>query len=234
MASKFAVIGLGQFGRSIALALAGRGAEVIAIDRDMSLVESVKEDVALAVALDATDEKALKSQNISEVDAAVVAIGEDFEARLLASVILLELKVKRIISRATSEKQKMILERIGVKEILSPEETVGKNVAETLIHPQLKNFFQLPDDFEIAEIKVPKRLIGKTLAEARITEKFDLNLITIKRDFPVEQEEKPAKESKKSEHIIKIPKSNMEFKEGDIMILMGKNDDMDRFLELGE
>lgn len=166
MASKFAVIGLGQFGRSIALALAGRGAEVIAIDRDMSLVESVKEDVALAVALDATDEKALKSQNISEVDAAVVAIGEDFEARLLASVILLELKVKRIISRATSEKQKMILERIGVKEILSPEETVGKNVAETLIHPQLKNFFQLPDDFEIAEIKVPKRLIGKTMAEA--------------------------------------------------------------------
>ena len=94
--NKFAVIGVGRFGSAIARTLAKRGAEVIAIDSTLEKIENIQDDVAYAVSLDATDKKALMSQNIQEVDAVVVSIGEDFEAMILCCVMLMELKVKRI------------------------------------------------------------------------------------------------------------------------------------------
>ena len=92
---RFAVIGLGQFGSAIAKNLSNRGAEVLAIDSSLEIVEGIKEEVSHAVALDATDKKALLSQNIQDVDAVVVAIGENFQALLLCTFLLIELEVKR-------------------------------------------------------------------------------------------------------------------------------------------
>src|SRR3954465_14092559 len=134
MINKFAVIGLGKFGTSIARTLASRGAEVLVMDVDPEKVELLKDEVAYAVALDSTDIKTLKAQNIESMDAVVIAIGDDFEDLLLTTVILLELNIKRIIARAGSKQQKMILEKMGVSEVLSPEDEVGKTVAEILLH----------------------------------------------------------------------------------------------------
>jgi trk system potassium uptake protein TrkA len=229
MNSRFAVIGLGQFGTSIAVSLAKRGADVLAIDRDMSRVEAVKDEVAHAVALDSTDEKSLKAQNIQNVDAAVVAIGEDFECLLLTSVILLELKVTRVISRAANRQQKMILERIGITEILSPEETVGQTVAEMLIQPKMQSFLKLPDDYEIVEIEIPDRLVGKKLREIDLAEIYGLNLITIKRTYDKENKGREGKE-----HIIRVPKGEVQLKKEDILIVLGLTRDITRFLEINE
>ena len=104
--TKFSVIGMGKYGRSIAQILSDRGAEVIAIDNREELIEEVEDFVALAVTMDATDGKALESQNIDECDAVVVAIGANFEALLLCCFQLKELGVKRIIARSNDENQK--------------------------------------------------------------------------------------------------------------------------------
>ena len=115
----------------------------------MKKVEGIKDEVCHAVALDATDKKALLSQNIEDVDAVVVAIGENFQALLLCTFLLIELKIKRIITRSMGNDQRRILEKMGVTEILSPEDEVGGNVAEMLINPNVVMCLQLPDDFEI-------------------------------------------------------------------------------------
>ena len=95
--ARFAVIGLGRFGMSLATHLTEAGAEVVAIDADRRVIENIKDEVTVAVALDATDEHALRAQNLEKVDAAIVCIGESFEANQLATLLLKNIGVKRII-----------------------------------------------------------------------------------------------------------------------------------------
>ena len=230
MTNRFAVIGLGQFGESIARTLSDSGAEVLAIDIDLDKVESIKDDVAYAVALDSTDVKALKAQNIQDMDAIVVAIGENFEGLLLTTVLLLELEVERIIARAANAQQRMILEKMGVKEILSPEETVGKTVAEMLLHPNMKSFLPLPDDYEIVEINTPTRVVDQTISEIGLREKYNLNLITVKRLY----NEKVDGQLQQVEHIIGVPRADTFLKETDIMILLGKSKDVNKFIDVNK
>lgn len=230
MNNKFAVIGLGQFGNSIARTLAQRGAEVLAIDINIDYVEALKDEVAYAVALDATDLKALKAQNIADVDAVVVAIGENFEGLLLTTVLLLELKVERIIARAANAQQRMILQKMGVKEILSPEDTVGISVAEMLLHPNMKSFLSLGDNYEIVEINTPKRIVNQTIKEVRLRENYNLNLITIKREF----EEKVDGEMVKKQHIIGVTTGDTVLKESDVIILLGKSEAVEKFIEINK
>ena len=230
MTNRFAVIGLGQFGESIARTLSDSGAEVLAIDIDLDKVESIKDDVAYAVALDSTDVKALKAQNIQDMDAIVVAIGENFEGLLLTTVLLLELEVERIIARAANAQQRMILEKMGISEILSPEETVGKTVAEMLLHPNMKSFLPLPDDYEIVEINTPTRVVDQTISEIGLREKYNLNLITVKRLY----DEKVDGQLQQIEHIIGVPRADTFLKETDIMILLGKSKDVNKFIEVNK
>ena len=227
MNQTFAVIGLGLFGASIARTLAERGAEVIAVDTNLAKVEAIKDDVAHAVCLDATDPKALTGQNIHEADAIVVAIGEDFECLLLTSVLLLELKVKRLISRAANAQQKMILEKLGVKEILSPEITVAKTVAESLLHPSIQTSLPLSDEYEIVEINTPKRVVDHTIDEINLRERYKLNLITIKRKY---REEKNG-EVEENFKVLGVPQPDTKLQDNDILILLGKVADVDKFVE---
>jgi trk system potassium uptake protein TrkA len=109
MENKFGVIGLGRFGTRIARTLSQRGAEVMVFDSSAEKVDALRDEVAYAVQLDATDIKALRSQNVHELDAVVVAIGQDFESLLLTTVTLMEMKVTRIIARASTDQQRRIL-----------------------------------------------------------------------------------------------------------------------------
>ena len=109
MENRFGVIGLGRFGTTIARTLAQRGAEVIVIDNDEQAINALRDDVAFAVRMDATNLKLLREQNVQDLDAVVVAIGQDFEGLLLTTVTLLELGVKRIIARASTDQQCRVL-----------------------------------------------------------------------------------------------------------------------------
>jgi len=227
---KFAVIGLGVFGTSIAKALAADGAEVLAIDNDEAHIENIKDDVAYAVTLDSTDKKALAAQNIHEVEAVVVAIGEDFEALLLTTVYCLELGIKRVIARANNAQQRMILHKMGVSEVLSPELEVGRLVAERLLNPSLLSFIQLPDDYEIAEITTPPGIANRTLADINLRNKYKLNLITLKREFETEVNGVKEKEM----HIVGVPGSDTVILATDTIIVFGTTKDIERFIDINQ
>ena len=168
MKNKFAIIGLGQFGMTIAKTLSKKGAEVIAIDKDIDKVEHIKEYVSYAVSLDATDKQALLNQNIEDMDAVIIAIGEDFKSMILCANILTELSIKRIIGRVMGENERLILKKLGISEILSPEDEIGKNITNSLLNPNIVFSLELPDDFLIAEIKSPERKTPLTPSIERI------------------------------------------------------------------
>jgi trk system potassium uptake protein TrkA len=224
MPTRYAVIGLGQFGRAIATSLANKGAEVIAIDNNVSHIEAIKDEVAHAIVMEATDIKALRAQGITEVDAVVVAIGKDFEALMLCCVHLVELGVKRIIARAHGPIQRMILERLGVTEILSPEDEVGKIVAERLINPNILSFLELPDDYEIVEIRAPKAVINRSLEDIGLRDKYKLTVITIKREF-VEGDHV-------EQHVLGVPSSKTLIVENDTLMVFGLVKDITRFTDI--
>lgn len=219
--SKFAVIGLGQFGRAIARKLSEKNSEVLAIDNDEEKVEAIKDEVAIAVTLDATDARALKSQNITDMDAVVVAIGANFQDLLLTTFVLQELKVERIIARAQGPTQRAILEKMGIKEILSPEDEVGNNVAENLVNPSVLMSMQLPDEYEIVEVKAPKTVFNRTLEDIGFREKYKINLVTLLR-----------KDETDEHHIIGVPRADTTIREDDIIIVFGKTHCINRFIEI--
>jgi trk system potassium uptake protein TrkA len=228
--SKFAVIGVGQYGSTIALRLAEKGAQVFAFDNKEEKIENIKDDVAFAVTLDTTDAKALAAQNIQEMDAAVVAIGENFEATVLTSVHLLDLGVKRIIARASGNDQRLILEKIGIKEILTPEDEVAFVIREKLLNPSILSFLQLPDDYEIAEIKPPKGTINRTIDDIDFRNKYQLTLVTMKREYDIKKKGQYEVE----QHVIGVPNSDTVIESRDTLVVFGTAKHVQRFIDVNE
>jgi trk system potassium uptake protein TrkA len=228
--SKFAVIGVGRYGATIARRLAEKGAQVFAFDPDEEKIENIKDDVAFAVTLDATDIRALKAQNLGEIDAAVVAIGENFEATVLTAVHLLDLGVKRIIARASGDHQRLILEKIGITEILTPEDEVAYVVREKLLNPNIVSFLALPDDHEIAEIRAPKGAVGRTIGQVGFRNKYEMTLITIKRQYELVENGQDRTE----QHIVGVPKSDTVIQEKDTLVVFGAARSVERFININE
>jgi len=225
MKNKFAIIGLGQFGMAIAKTLSKKGAEVIAIDKDINKIEQIKEFVSYAVSIDATDKQALVNQNIEEMDAVIVAIGEDFKSMILCVNILTELSIKRIVGRVLGENERLILKKLGIKEILSPEDEIGKSITNSLLNPNIVFSLELPDNFLIAEIKSPKKLYGEKLGEIKLREDFGLNLITILRG-------RINDENEIMHNIYGIPNAETIIDENDILVLFGSSKDIKKFVEI--
>ncbi len=225
---------MGQFGMAIARALTKQGAEVMVIDKKDQIIEGMADEVALAVALDATDKKALVSQGIMEFDAVVVAIGEDFEQLLLCTTLLMDLGVKQIMARARGTNQRIILEKIGVKEILSPEDEVGINVAERLINPSIVSFLNLSEDYNVVEIETPLKVVGRSLADLDIRRRYQLNLITIKRERKIKHDSKDEEGVIDAKIIIGIPTGETVIEEKDTLVLFGKKQNVERFIEINQ
>jgi len=227
---KFAIIGLGTFGSSLAKSLTEKGAEVIAIDREMQRVEEIQDYVTVAVRLDSTDENALLSQGVNEVDVAVVCIGEDFESNLLTSVLLKNLGVKNVVTRATREIEEKILRAVGIERVINPEMEVGERLAYSLMHPALKEIFYLAGDLTVAEFVTPKEFVGKSLLELDLRRRYGLNLIIIQsivNPKEVERGEEPRRKAV-------LPIAETIIKEGDLLIVVGKKNDINKVATLAE
>lgn len=178
---KVAVIGLGLFGRSLAVNLAQAGVEVIAADADMKLVDDVKDSVTVAVKLDATDERELRAQGIHEVDVLVASIGDDFEANQLLILLAKQMGVKRVLARTPSPAHARILKLIGADEVIMPEVEAAADAARKLVEPSLKGYFELIQGYSVAEIDAPSEFHGRTLAELDLKRRYRVNLVAITR-----------------------------------------------------
>ena len=221
---RFAVIGLGVFGRTIALELARSGADVIAIDQDPELVEEIAEEVTFALAIDATEVRLLEMHGVHEVDAAVVAIGEHFEALVLVAAELLNLQVPRVIARAATRTQRRILERIGVHEIVSPEEDEGERLARRLLMPRLLEYLELSEEYAIMEVQATPSMVGKTLVELDLRRRFKVNVVTIRRPIRSPQAEE------KAYKVLGVPDPETVIEEGDLLVVFADPADVERML----
>ncbi len=217
MTKKVAVIGIGNFGAHLAVTLAKQGAEVLAIDSSMDRLEDVKDKVTYTVRLDSTEEKALRDQGLTELDAVIVAIGDDFEATLLTVVALQNIRVKRIIARATTKTHERILRHLGIEEVISPAVEAAERLADSLMYRGVIDSLELSSDYSIVEVNAPEAFIGKSLGELQLRETFDVNLITIKR---IEQEPRLlGLRSRTIEKILGIPTPDMVVQRGDVLVL---------------
>jgi len=229
-AERFAIIGAGHFGSAIAIALSQKGAEVLVIDSDINVIQNIADEVAYAVCIDATNKKALIAENIQDFDAVIVAIGNDFVMRLLCAANLLDLNVKRIICRTLADNQRIILEKMGITEFLSPEDEIGQLCAEKLLNPNMLSYLQLPDEYRIAEIVTPTRLIGLTLGNIDFRDNHRLSLITIRREF----EEKIGGRMDKNDHILGVPDTSTKIQANDCFVLFGKERDIENFIKINQ
>src|SRR3989339_327536 len=179
-----AVIGLGTFGAKTAVGLHEKGAEVIAIDKDEALVDKIKDKVTHAVALDVTEERALRSVNISDVDVALVAIGDNIEMSVIAVTMLRKLGVGRIIARATSHLHEHVLHEIGASEIIKVEEEMGEIIASKIVAPHVLQRYNFAAGYSLVELKIGKKFAGKTLIESKIRQNYSLNVVAIQKKTP--------------------------------------------------
>lgn len=178
---KCAIIGLGEFGRALAVGLGRAGAEVLAMDRNMARVESVKDQVAVAVQLDVMQREALEAQGVEHMDAVVAAIGDHFEAQVLAVVHARSLGVPRILARATSADHRRVLEAVGAHEVFNPEEEAARLLIQRLTISNIKSYFELAEGFSVVEVQTPESMVGRTLRELDLRRRHRLNLVALKR-----------------------------------------------------
>ncbi|MBA4150312.1 MAG: TrkA family potassium uptake protein [Verrucomicrobia bacterium] len=178
---KCAVIGLGEFGRSVAIGLARNGAEVIAADIDMKRVNRVKDEVALAIRVDASHEHALLSQGIGDVDVLIAAIGDNFEAQVLLVVHAKQFGIKKIIARATTPDHIRVLKAVGADEVFNPEDEAARWTVQRLLITNITSYFELAEGFSIVEVEAPPGVVGKTLEQLDLRRSFRINLVAIKR-----------------------------------------------------
>lgn len=178
---KVVVFGLGRFGASVATSLYAQGAEVLAIDRGLRLVEEIKDQVSVAVACDATQRSSLEAYDIGHMDVAVVGIGTNFEASVLVTMNCRDMKVPKIIAKALNPMQAQVLRSVGAHRVVMPEEEMGERLADHILHDSVVDFVELPEGFSLRRIPIPADWAGKKLSDLKLLGDRKLNLIQIVR-----------------------------------------------------
>lgn len=178
---KFAVVGLGEFGRAAAIGLAKEGMEVIAVDMNIDRVNAIKDQVTLAVRMDASEQNAMQFHGIGEVDVLIAAIGDNFEGQVLVVVHAKEAGIKKIIARATTPDHLRVLKAIGADEVLNPEKEAARWMVQRLLITNISSYFELAEGFSIVEVNAPSGVVGRRLQQLDLRRRFRINLVAIKR-----------------------------------------------------
>jgi trk system potassium uptake protein TrkA len=176
----FIVIGLGNFGASLAKKLTALGHDVIGVDKDMAKAEFFKDTIKNTVSMDITDIHALKTLPLKDCDMVVVCIGHDFGSSVKTSALLKKLGVQRIYGRESASIHKTVLNEIGVSNTINPEYDTAVIFAEKLIMIGVWSIYNISDDVKIAEVSVPEEYIGKNLSQIDLKELQDVNIIALK------------------------------------------------------
>jgi trk system potassium uptake protein len=213
---RFAVIGLGHFGFFALRTLYESGKDVVAIDMDAESVRDAAEFATEAVTADATDPQALKNLGIPDVDVAIVSLGQRLDVITLAALHLKEFNIPYIAVKALSEEHGRILKAIGVHEVIHPEKDAATRLARRLVRQDVLEYLPLLPGYSIVEIKAPVEFVGKTLRELALRNKLKVQLIAIQRGAGSAGELKI------------VPRAEDVVQEGDLLILLGEDRDLDR------
>ena len=215
---RFAVIGLGNFGFHAAKALFEDGNEVVAIDTDKSRVQAIDPYSTEAVVLDATDREALKSLGLENMDGVIVSTGTKISTSILICLYLQEIGVKRILAKALDEDHGKIMKRVGATEIIHPERDMALRVSRGLSQPNMLDFIPLAHDFDLVQVGPPREFIGKSLKDLNLRARHNVHIIAIKELVP--------------ENFVLVPPASFVIKDSDILIMLGKSEDIRRIKAL--
>lgn len=226
---KYIIIGLGNFGASLAEKLTAQGNEVIGIDNRMTKVDALKEKISHTICLDATDEFTVSGLPYKETDVVVIAIGEDQGANVMITAIFKNLGVKRLISRAINPLHEKVLQAIGVDEIVHPEEETAERWAKKLCLTDVVDSFELSKDYSIIEVKVPEEYAGKTIREIGIRNKYSLLVLTTIR--PTEKQSLFGT-NRMIQQVQGVADADTTLLAGDILVVYGSNKNLQEFLKM--
>ena len=205
----YAVIGLGQFGMSVAETLAELDCDVLAIDAREENIQEIADKVTYAVRADVREPEVLRALGVQNVDVAVIAVAENMEASIMATMQAKELGVPYVLAKAMNALHGKILEKIGADRVIYPEQSMGLRVARNLMSGGFLDVFELSTEFSMAEFPVPTEWIGKSLQELQLRESHDINIIAIKVGNNVEINLDPVKPLEADWHLIAIGKNKV-------------------------
>jgi trk system potassium uptake protein TrkA len=225
---KFIVFGIGSYGASLASKLVELGHEVFGVDSVPARTEKLKNRITYTVTMDATNRDAIQDLPLKEVDAIIVSIGEDEGTIILLAALLKQIGVKRIICRVTSTLQKTVLETMGLTEFVYPEQNSADRMAHRLSFEGVIDSHRVCDKFQIVEANVPGRLIGTKVTDVDFINDFEIQLVSIKRNF---EEKNILGATRLTKHTLGILAPSTEFRTGDTLILFGESRKIKAFLE---
>lgn len=174
------LIGVGRFGRHIIRKLNEMNHQVMAVDQNEDRIQAVLPSVTNAQIGDSTNEEFLSSLGISNFDACIVTIGDDFQNSLETVYLLKELGARKVIARASREIQEKFLLRNGADEIVYPEKQMAAWTAIRCASDHVLDYIELDDDYSIYELAIPKEWCGKTILELDIRKKYNINILGIR------------------------------------------------------
>ena len=200
------VLGLGRFGSALAKKLYEKDVEVMAVDRDYTIVQRISDQVSYAVQADITDEKALRNLGISNFDIAVIATAGNLESSIEATLICKDEGIKTVIAKSRTESHARILEKIGADKVIFPELETGERLARFISGSNLLEFVQFSSNFSLAEVRIQKSWVGKSLKELDIRNKYKVNVLAFER----------------AGDTIMNPNPNEKIKENDLLLVFGE------------
>jgi trk system potassium uptake protein TrkA len=210
---QFAIIGLGTFGYYLATRLYEKGHDILAMDKDPTLVQKIKDSVSQAVVADAADPRTVESLFIKEMDAAVVCIGTDISASILVTLNLKDIGIQKIYAKAITDSHGRILRKVGADEILFPERDLAVSLAEKLHNPSVLDYLPFLEGYSIIELSPPKGFPGKELKALDLINRYGVQVLAVKKAV--------------SGQFKMIPTGTYVLKDDEALILLGPNDALD-------
>lgn len=207
MKKQYAVFGLGSFGESVAVTLQRLGCEVVAVDNHVERIEAIANSVSYAMKADMSDPDVIRSLGTRNLDGVIIAVSENMESSVMATLISKEMGVPYVLAKAKNELHATILRKIGADAVVFPEMEMGSRIAKSLVSTNFADWISLSPDFSIMEIAVPKEWIGKSLQKLDVRRSHNVNVVGIKTGEIVEVNPEPMKP----------------LKEGMVLILVGPN-----------
>ena len=201
----YVVVGLGRFGTEVARQLSRLGCEVLAMDVNGDLVQQISADVTHAVVGDAQDKEVLRALGARDMDCAIVAIGGDLAASVLATMNLKELGVPYIVCKAHDETHRRVLEKLGADRVVIPEQENANRLAKSLSSPNVLDYIELSEEYGIIEIPAPAAWQNKTLMDLKIRAKWGVNVLAIRRGGKINVS----------------PGADFAFQAGDVAVVLG-------------
>lgn len=203
----FVVIGLGRFGSEVARSLCRQGCEVLAIDINNDLVQQISEDVTQAVVGDGRDKEVLRALDAKSFDCGIVAIGDSLGSSVLATMNLKELGVPYVVSKASDETHRQVLNKLGADRVVIPEKENAARLAKSLGSTNVLDYIELSEDYGIIDTPAPEKWDGKSLIELNVRAKLGVNILAVKREG----------------NITVSPAADYKILKGDVLVVLGDN-----------